>query len=61
MLHQQRHPLRLGIPAAADDAVQVDTVKVLLPPPLEGGAGDAAHLGCSLYEVDVAFTPVGFM
>jgi len=34
---------------------------VEIPEPLEGGAGDAAHLGCSLDEVGVAVTPVGFL
>jgi len=39
----------------------VYAVKVLLSPLLEGGAGDAAHFGCSLDEVGVAVTPLGFL
>jgi hypothetical protein len=39
----------------------VYAVEILLPPLLEGGAGDAAHFGCSLDEVGVAVTPVGFL
>ena len=34
---------------------------VEIPEPLECGAGDAAHLGGSFYEVGVAVTPVGFL
>ena len=38
----------------------VYAVEILLPPLLEGGAEDAAHLGGSLNEICVADTPVGF-
>ena len=39
----------------------VNAVEVLRLPPQEGGAGDAAYLGGSLYEVGVAITAVGFL
>ena len=39
----------------------VYAVEILLPPPLECGAGGAAHLGGWLDEVGVAVTPVGFL
>ena len=41
--------------------IPVPNGHVEIPEPLEGGAGDAAHLGGSLNEICVAVTPVGFL